>query len=248
MTIYVVSHKKFDMQSELPLGYVPFFVGPNKEVLAKDGGISDGTGDNIANLNSSFCELTALYWIWKNDKSSVKGICHYRRFYTLDHRLLDIEQAKYILDKYDIIVPKKYWLLSTVEKHYKKHHNYVDLQNIKTIIINKYPEYKDSLKYVMNSRYTYPYNMFIAKDEVFNQYCEWLFDILFQYKNSNVIQYSDKYQERVYGFISERLLNVFLKKNNLSAFEVDIFLSEKNLKRDISMQLAYLLNSWRGNA
>ena len=69
---------------------------------------------NIADKNANYCELTALYWIWKNIKKvKVIGICHYRRYFTKlkwsnkEKFFLKQKDINRLLDKYEIIVPKK---------------------------------------------------------------------------------------------------------------------------------------------
>ena len=78
--IYIVTHKKFKPPVD-PM-YVPIQVG--KQNTKKNLNIlSDDTGDNIAYKNANYCELTALYWIWKNEmQADIIGMCHYRRYFT----------------------------------------------------------------------------------------------------------------------------------------------------------------------
>ena len=63
-TILVACHKPYDTPKQ-PC-YVPIQVGAALSGQTLDGMIRDDTGDNISGKNRSFCELTALYWAWKN--------------------------------------------------------------------------------------------------------------------------------------------------------------------------------------
>jgi hypothetical protein len=43
----------------------------------------DDTGDNISVLNPYYCEMSVIYWLWKNEKhADYLGLCHYRRYFT----------------------------------------------------------------------------------------------------------------------------------------------------------------------
>ena len=60
--------------------YLPVHVG--KEGKEDIGFIGDNTGDNISTKNANYCELTGLYWAWKNISADYIGLCHYRRYFT----------------------------------------------------------------------------------------------------------------------------------------------------------------------
>ena len=78
--ILVASHKKAEMPEDSM--YLPVHVGralyPDREF----GYQSDAEGDNISIKNPYYCELTALYWAWKNLKADYVGLAHYRRHFS----------------------------------------------------------------------------------------------------------------------------------------------------------------------
>ena len=77
--IIVCCHKQDIMANQEP--YFPVHVGKALSD-AKLGIQPDDEGKNISAKNRSYCELTGLYWAWKNLKNvDVVGLCHYRRYF-----------------------------------------------------------------------------------------------------------------------------------------------------------------------
>lgn len=232
--ILVATHKKYWMPEEDI--YLPIHVGKKgKEDL---GYIGDDTGDNISGKNPNYCELTALYWAWKNLSCEYIGLCHYRRYFSHKCRsgslkdkrksILKKEDYEKLLIKYDIILPKKRnYYIETVRSQYNHAHYKKDLDIVENIIEDIYPEYINSFYKVMNSKSLYIYNMFVMKKSLFDKYCKWLFDILFVLEQRIDISGYDKYNMRVFGFLSERLFNVWLENENLKVEVKDIIFLEK---------------------
>ncbi|WP_462174968.1 DUF4422 domain-containing protein [Pseudoalteromonas gelatinilytica] len=213
--IFVAAHKNFEfypLDKEL---YKTIEVGAYNDRGLVGFDFKDSEGDNISTLNSSFCEMTAIYWFWKNLKSDFYGLNHYRRYFTVDKKYpLSKAQLENILSKYDAILPKKRnYVVDTVYSHYKHSHHIDDLLLARKVIEENYPDYIDSFDKVMNNRKLCLYNMFLYDKEFFNSYCEWLFDILLKLSDLIVIDDYTPYQSRVIGFIAERLHNVYLEKN-----------------------------------
>lgn len=81
-TIFVAYHKPSAVfQSEI---FMPIQVGA-KDSAWNSGLVRDDGGDNISSENGRYCELTGLYWGWKNylpthPEVECVGLCHYRRF------------------------------------------------------------------------------------------------------------------------------------------------------------------------
>lgn len=215
--IYIATHKKAKMPIQSI--YKPIRVGA---ALNKDdfGYVRDDTEENISLKNKNFCELTATYWILKNDKSDIVGLTHYRRYFFKKYRsnklsnVLDEEDIRKILEKKDIIVPNSTFIIKhNVEKSWEKTHIKKDYDECRKIISEKYPDYLEAFDKFSKSKFIYLCNMFISRKEIFDLYYNWLFDILFELEKRVNLEEYDDYNKRLFGFMSERLFNVWLIKH-----------------------------------
>lgn len=240
-SIYVCCHK----QGEVPQGNIlkPIHVG--KALSSQDLNMpGDDTKDNISVKNKHFCELTATYWIWKNCRSDIKGLFHYRRFFNLEtseekfHKLSDTfcsdfglteEKMDGLMARYDVLLPKAIKNTPkknppTIYEHYARDHVAADMDCVLGIIKEKYPEMSDIAdKVIKQDRICYCCNMLVAKKEIFDEYAAWLFGVLFEAENriqADVLS-RDAYQQRVYGFLAERMMRVFIEyKKSVSPIKV----------------------------
>lgn len=232
--ILIATHKKYWMPSDEV--YMPIHVG--REGKDNLGYVGDNTGENISIKNPNYCELTGLYWAWKNLDCEYIGLCHYRRYFahkSKSSKLEDKKQAIFtrddyerLLQQYDVILPKKRnYFIETVRSQYEYAHNKRDLDEIEKIIKMQYPSYIEAFEKVMNSRKLHIYNMFVMNKALFDEYCTWLFDILFTLEKRIDITNYDKYNARVFGFLSERLFNIWLEKKQLKIKTVNVVFLEK---------------------
>lgn len=238
--IYIITHKSFKQYFSDPDHYRILHVGQNQNTESDY--LNDFSGDSISEKNGSFCELTGLYWIWKNDSSSeqtITGLLHYRRYFTtrlndLFYTYLDIKpkvlpykQIKLVLNKADIILPVPEKIFSTVFQSYSKFHFKEDLILTRQAISEICPNYLSAFDNVMSSHKHYYANMMICNKKNLNSYSKWLFSVLNALeKKIDLNKYKDNYQKRVFGFISERLLQVWVVHNNLKIIEFPVFNTE----------------------
>ena len=235
--IFAMTHKKFRTPGD-PV-YVPLQVG--RACSADLGYIGDDTGDNISNQNCFFGELTGVYWVWKNFKTSDHvGICHYRRYFcTEEGRILTEAEYEKILRDYDIITSKKLKLNYSYYDGYASDYNINDLQAVGEAIRMYYPEYREAFEKLVHGKGTYFGNMMVWSKELYAAYCEWLFGIFDRAKEHIDASGYDDYHKRVYGFISEFLLMVYVEVHGLRAYECKVGMTdEKRETAEMKQRLA----------
>lgn len=247
--IIVCYHKKSHIfQNEVLL----LHAGKECSFLHIDGISADNDGENISAKNPYYCELTGLYWLWKHINAENYGLFHYRRFLDVKNKyntkpvlypsLLDLNDwnsntIDSLMKDFDIILPQKTTFKLNAYDYYKKKHIISDLDTVIDIIKRDYPQYTKACDKVLARKDCYICNMFIMKKNLFNEYCSWLFDILQKAESQIDLKGRDPYQRRAFGFLGERLLNIFVQykaetNQNIKIKTVNnIFINDEPLKR-----------------
>ena len=216
--VLVAAHKNYKMPTD-PL-YLPVFVGKEIHPDVNHTFQGDNTGDNISAKNPTYNELTAIYWGWKNLDVDAMGLVHYRRYLSLNHRksldaVLTEQQAKTLLSSADIILPpKRRYYIETNESHYLHAHHHEPFNIMRQVIEEKYPAYVPSFNKVMKRTWAHMFNMFIMKKQPLDEYCAWMFDVLAEVEQRTDISSYSTYERRVFGFLSELLLDVWLDQHS----------------------------------
>ena len=227
--VIVATHKEYQMPTDDL--YLPLHVGADSNNNKTDYK-KDNHGKNISKKNPYFCELTGLYWAWKNLKADYIGLVHYRRYFTNSNKkykttiekfkhVLTLKEADKLLDNTNIILPKKRkYYIENLYDHYKRTMYIEPLDETRKIIEEKYPKYLKEFDRLHKRKSAHMFNMMIMKKDILDDYCTWLFDILFELeKRFKDVKY-DQFHSRFYGRVSERLLDVYINTNNLSYKEV----------------------------
>jgi len=237
MRTYIVNHREFDTIPSLS-GYYPLLAGASqKPEEIKKNICCDDTGDNISGLNDSCCELTGLYWMWKNVTEQVIGLVHYRRYFmfTDTKKVISFHDELYLKDPFDTSVLhimteneaekllERYDVIVNISRTYhwtirEKLLDYVPgecLDNLLSVMdINGSAEYADFLKYLKKHSHVL-FNMFIGKKQVIDQYCEWLFPILAEVDKKHTEYSGQRYRKRELGYLAEILFGFWLEENGI---------------------------------
>lgn len=256
--IFICAHK------EVQLPQHPYFL-PIQAGAALHESITgyqpDNEGDNISAKNPNFCELTCHYWAWKNLRNvDIVGLNHYRRYFDFTRKWPQLSADKHfistedflnkdyifpdldkILQKYDIILPvARHWRVSNTQQ-YGDYHIAKDWEILRQIIKVRHPEYIPAFEKTMdNSNKSVGYNMFITHWKHFDAYSEWLFDILFEVER-RIPPIDDPIQSRIYGYMSERLINIFCEHNKLRIKHVPLIMPLDGIQKSLNISSIHAL-------
>lgn len=187
------------------------------------GYLNDNVGDNISEKNPYWSEFTALYWGWKNLKDvEYAGLCHYRRYFGIDITEDNIDK---LMEGYDMITInqtfKMYSKNSRPEKLMKMT-SYEDYYLYMDSLLSIYPQYKQKIiDYFYNSRLSVPFTMFIAKKELYDEFCAFIFPILFDLEK-RIKPHGYTRQKRAMGYFGEFSLGLFILCKGLKIREVPL--------------------------
>lgn len=183
----------------------------------------------ISEYNRRIGFLTGTYWAWKNYEKlgnpEYIGSFGYRRLLNPEF-LEDIE-------RYDVVLPKELGFRRiSIKKQMILFHGQEILNFMQTIFAKVYPEEETKLLNYLERKNGYFWEIYVMKKEIFFDFCNWIFPLLFAYLNEDNIEllYSDM---RDIGFVMERLTGYYcykLVQNNLLKIkQTDMILTEKVL-------------------
>ena len=252
--IFICAHK------EVALPQHPYFLPIQAGAALHEpinGYQPDNEGENISIKNPHFCELTCHYWAWKNLKNvDIIGLNHYRRYFDFEQKWPQLSADKHfiatddflnkpyvfpdlesILNKYDIILPvARHWRVSNTQQ-YEDYHIAKDWEMLRQIIRERSPQYIPAFEKTMDhSNKSVGYNMFITHWKHFDAYSEWLFDILFEVER-RVPPIDDPIQSRIYGYMSERLINVFCYYHKLKVKYIPLIMPIDNYVKGLNINV-----------
>ena len=173
-------------------------------------------------------KLYYIYELYKNGTNSSKyiGLNHYRRYFNFTDNIPDLDK---IFKNYDVILNRPYLLKENMRGQFCRCHKCKKYDEIIDIIKYLKPNYYKTALKVSNEHKIHFCNLFIMKKKDFLKYCEFMYDILFEFDKKNnytsdydLLNYAKKlyrnknhqlYQSRLEAFLTERIGNIFYYHN-----------------------------------
>ena len=223
--------------------------------------------DNISAKNKSYCELTAMYWAWKNIKKLYPnleyiGLNHYRRFFNFNHfksfredfikNVSEIKDYKVnrvklqsLLNRYRFLISKSHMYKFSMFYTYCIFYNSEDYRILKNAIKEVQPDYYSDFIQVMEKGNVYsPFNMFFMSWKDFDAYCTWLFSILTVVEKKSIFKYYTPQQMRLFGYIAEFLTQVYMRRYRKNTKELIVNVYRDDIKNvNVVLQIIKNLRS-----
>lgn len=180
--------------------------------------LSDNTGEHISGKNGNYCELTALYWMWRNkllaggttdgEAGQYYGLCQYRRGFDLK----EDDLLRLVDNDVDVVLPYPLPYEPNIHAHHERYLKEADWSAMIAALKELQPEYAEVFPEILNQQYLYNYNLILAKKSVLRDYCAWLFPILERTEEFSEPKGSER-QDRYIGYMGETLETLYFMKN-----------------------------------
>ena len=218
--ILIAMHKPYPVPNDRC--YVPMQVGAAGKATFCE--CRDDSGNNISAKNPNFCELTALYWAWQNMDADAIGLVHYRRYFTAkdkgyikSHRPFDSvltdAEVEALMQRAHIVVPKKRrYYIESLYSHYANTHDGSHLDIARSIVADRFPDLLPYVDEAYRSTYGYMFNMCIMKWEYLDDYCRFIFNVLFEMEKQIDTTGMTRFDARLFGRVSEILFTAWIFK------------------------------------
>lgn len=174
--------------------------------------LRDNTGENISYKNRNYCELTATYYAWKNSHAAYKGLCHYRRIFDISDAQMQALMEKQA--EWDVILPYPTIHYPNISTQHIRYINDSDWKAMQIAIKETVPEYFEAYNNLISSgeQYFYNFNMLIARADIFDDYCDFLFKVLKRAEELTIPKGADR-ADRFAGYMGENLTTLYFHKN-----------------------------------
>ena len=167
----------------------------------------DNEGENISFKNGHYDELTVTYWAWKNSTAAVKGIAHYRRCLMIT----EAERQGLLSGSFDVLLPLPFLCTPDISMQYSRYNSPQAVTAMLEALERIYGSgEREAAIRVLQGDIIYNYNMLIARAEVFDAYCAWMFPVLEQVENLCADELSRVQHSRICGHLGELLLTIYM--------------------------------------
>ncbi len=167
-------------------------------------------------------KVKRIFYILTGLHKKRHGLIYTNNISRFRQKILGEKEICEILKTYDGILPQQRKLRYTVEEHYRRYHNSTDMEIISEILNEKHPGYVGAFNRMLKNNTMYANNMFILPSAHFQNFAEWWFSVLFEFEKRVDLEQYQGYQQRVIGFIAERLLTTWFLHHNLRIKELPV--------------------------
>lgn len=234
LRIAVAVHKPYDVLRDDT--YLPVHAGAaGKTDLGYQ---SDAQGLSISEKNGLYCELTALYWAWKNLPCDALGLMHYRRYLGKPRRMppwtektariATGDELRAMLETTPVILPKKRdYFIESREEQFVHAHGRAGLSALRRVMARRCPQYLPAFERSMRATSGHCFNIFVMRRDLCDAYCAWMFELLFETEREMELYAPQEITPRLFGFISERMMDCWIETNGHRYIELPVINMER---------------------